>query len=93
MNINSILYQSNPISIAYGLLVKVKNHILKGGNVPMTEKEEQELKEMVKQMKKQQEVLRKEQGEEQYKHLTKQDRVTVYTNDKQAMKFWEEWDG
>lgn len=56
----------------------------------MNEKEEQELKEMVNRIKKQHEVLRKEQGGEQYKHLTKGDRVTVYTNDKQAMKFWEE---
>lgn len=56
----------------------------------MNKKEEQELKEMINYMKQQHEVLRKEQGEEQYKHLTKQDQVTVYTNDKQAMKFWEE---
>lgn len=56
----------------------------------MKKREEQELKEMVNQMKQQHEVLRKEQGDEQYKHLTTQDRITVYTNDKQAMKFWEE---
>lgn len=61
------------------------------GDLSMNEKEEQEeLKKMVNRIKKQHEVLRKEQGEEQYKHLTKQDWVTVYTNDKQAMKFWEE---
>lgn len=57
----------------------------------MNEKEEQEeLKKMVNRIKKQHEVLRKEQGDEQYKHLTTQDRITVYTNDKQGMKFWEE---
>ena len=61
-----------------------------GGDFSMDQKEEKELKEMINYMKQQHEVLRKEQGDEQYKHLTKQDRVTVYTNDKQAMKFWEE---
>lgn len=90
MNINSILYRSNPISMAYGLLVKVKNHIFKGGYVPMTEKEEKELNERLDRIEKQHEILRKAEGKEQYKDTSKGDRVIVYTNDKQAMKFWEE---
>ncbi|MBT2647892.1 hypothetical protein J7E52_14520 [Bacillus sp. ISL-34] len=50
-----------------------------------------ELNKLLNRVEKQHEELRKAKGEEgPYKDLTKQDRVTVYTNDKQAMKFWEE---
>lgn len=90
MNITSILYRSNPISIAYGLLVKVKKHIFKGGNLPMNENEEKKLYEMLDLIEKQDETLRKLTGEEQYVDKSKGDRVIIRTNDKKAMKFWEE---
>ncbi|RXZ01427.1 hypothetical protein [Fictibacillus sp. S7] len=40
---------------------------------------------------KQHDTIRKLQDDGgSYKHLDKKDTVTVYTNDKKAMKFWEE---
>ncbi|KRF67212.1 hypothetical protein ASG99_16410 [Bacillus sp. Soil768D1] len=55
----------------------------------MTEKEEKELNEMLDRIEKQHDTLRKAKGEEApYKDLTKQDKVTVYTNDKQAAEKW-----
>ncbi|WP_203289386.1 hypothetical protein [Metabacillus sp. cB07] len=51
----------------------------------------QEMKEMLKRIESQDEMIRKMKGEgEQYKDLTKGKKVTIYTNDKKAMKFWEE---
>lgn len=55
----------------------------------MTE-EEKELYEMFERINKQDESLRKLTGEKEYKHLEKTDIIKVYTNDKPAMKFWEE---
>ncbi|MDQ0271133.1 hypothetical protein [Cytobacillus purgationiresistens] len=50
-----------------------------------------EVNELLNRIEKQDEMLRKMKGEgEPYKHLTKGKYVTVYTNDKKAMKFWEE---
>ncbi|EFZ1983315.1 hypothetical protein BO063_003022 [Shigella flexneri] len=50
-----------------------------------------ELNKLLNRVEKQHEELRKITGEgETYQHLTKQKHVTVYTNDKKAMKFWEE---
>ncbi|MGE6720665.1 hypothetical protein ACQKGD_25425 [Peribacillus frigoritolerans] len=50
-----------------------------------------ELNKLLNRVEKQQEELRKETGEgETYQHLTKQKHVTVYTDDKKAMKFLEE---
>ncbi|ULM99895.1 hypothetical protein L8956_26560 (plasmid) [Peribacillus frigoritolerans] len=46
---------------------------------------------LLNRVEKQHEELRKVTGEgEPYKHLAKQKHVTVYTDDKKAMKFWEE---
>lgn len=45
---------------------------------------------MVNRIKKQHERLRKAERKEQYKDTSKGDRVIIYTNDKQGMKFWEE---
>lgn len=64
--------------------------IFKGG-VYMTEEEEKELNQMLARIEKQHDTLRKSNGEkDQYKHLEKTDVIKVHTNDKQAMKFWEE---
>ena len=64
--------------------------IFKGG-VCMTEEEEKELNQMLARIEKQHDSLRKSSGEkDQYKHLEKTDVIKVHTNDKQAMKFWEE---
>lgn len=53
--------------------------------------EEKELNEMLDRIEKQHDILRKLNGEEaEYKHLEKKDTIKVSTNDKQAMKFWEE---
>ena len=93
MNLNNLLFRSNVflLEVAQNLYLTVKNFVIKGGNIPMTEKEEKELNEMLDRIEKQHETLRKAKGEEApYKHLAKQDKVTVYTNDKKAMKFWEE---
>lgn len=60
------------------------------GRIFMNEKEEKKLIEWLDQIEKQHEQLRKAEGTEQYKDTSKGDRVIVYTNDKQAMKFWEE---
>ncbi|MGG0845511.1 hypothetical protein [Peribacillus simplex] len=50
-----------------------------------------ELNKLLNRVEEQQEELRKVTGEgEPYQHLTKQKHVTVYTDDKKAMKFWEE---
>jgi hypothetical protein len=50
-----------------------------------------EVNELLNRVEKQHEELRKLTGEgEPYQHLTKQKQVTVYTDDKKAMKFWEE---
>lgn len=73
----------------------VKNLIVKGGLTTMTDKkmteEEKELNEMLNRIEKQDATLRKLKGEgEPYKELSKGKNVTVYTNDKKAMKFWEE---
>lgn len=47
--------------------------------------------EMLNRIEKQDEMLRKIKGDgEPYKDLTKGKYVKVYTNDKKAMKFWEE---
>lgn len=61
-----------------------------GGDFSMNQKEEQELYEKLLRIEQQHEQLRKAEGTEQYKDTSKGDRVIVYTNDKQAMKFWEE---
>ena len=90
MDINSNLYRSKTVSYAYGILMTLKNNVFKGGKVSMTEKEEKELNERLDRIEKQHEILRKAEGKEQYKDTSKGDRVIVYTNDKQAMKFWEE---
>lgn len=53
--------------------------------------EEKELNGVLDRIEKQDEMIRKLKCEgESYKHLTKGKYVTVYTNDKKAMKFWEE---
>jgi hypothetical protein len=63
---------------------------MKGGLPTMTE-EEKELYERLNRLNKQDETLRKLKGEgEPYKDLSKGKNVKVYTNDKKAMKFWEE---
>lgn len=50
-----------------------------------------ELNKLLNRVEKQHEELRKVTGEgEPYQHLTKQKHVTVYTDDKKAMKFWKE---
>ncbi|MFE0507135.1 hypothetical protein ACWF7H_20270 [Peribacillus butanolivorans] len=50
-----------------------------------------EVNKLLNRVEKQHEELPKMKGEgEPYKHLTKGKCVTVYTNDKKAMKFWEE---
>ncbi|ECO1678042.1 hypothetical protein [Peribacillus frigoritolerans] len=50
-----------------------------------------EVNKLLNRVEKQHEELRKMKGEaEPYKHLTQGKYVTVYTNDKKAMKFWEE---
>ncbi|WP_375091266.1 hypothetical protein ACDZ29_27965 (plasmid) [Peribacillus sp. RS7] len=50
-----------------------------------------EVNKLLNRVEKQHEELRKITGEgEPYQHLKKQKHVTVYTNDKKAMKFWEE---
>ncbi|WP_057915936.1 hypothetical protein [Peribacillus muralis] len=50
-----------------------------------------EVNELLNRIEKQHEELRKITGEgEPYQHLMKQKHVTVYTNDKKAMKFWGE---
>ena len=56
----------------------------------MNQKEEQKLYDQLNRIEQQHEQLRKAEGTEQYKDTSKGDRVIVYTNDKQAMKFWEE---
>ena len=56
----------------------------------MNQKEEQKLYELLNRIEQQDEQIRKAEGTEQYKDTSKGDRVIVYTNDKQAMKFWEE---
>lgn len=61
-----------------------------GGDFSMNQKEEQELYEKLLQIEQQDERIRKAEGKEQYKDTSKGDRVIVYTNDKQAMEFWEE---
>ena len=61
-----------------------------GGNLPMNENEEKKLYEMLDLIEKQHETLRKATGEEQYVDKSKGDRVIIHTNDKKAMKFWEE---
>lgn len=65
-------------------------NIFKGG-VCMTEEEEKELNQMLARIEKQHDTLRKSNKEtDQYKHLEKTDVIKVHTNDKKAMKFWEE---
>jgi hypothetical protein len=61
-----------------------------GGDSSMNEKEEKKLYEMLDLIEKQHETLRKETGEEQYVDKSKGGRVIIRTNDKKAMKFWEE---
>lgn len=61
-----------------------------GGDFSVNKKEEQELNEQLNRIEQQREQLRKAEGTEQYEDTSKGDRVIVYTNDKQAMKFWEE---
>lgn len=61
-----------------------------GGDFSMNQKEEKKLYEMLDLIEKQHETLRKVTGEEQYVDKSKGDRVIIRTNDKKAMKFWEE---
>lgn len=61
-----------------------------GGDFSMNQKEEKKLYEMLDLIEKQDETLRKVTGEEQYVDISKDDRVIIRTNDKKAMKFWEE---
>ena len=56
----------------------------------MNQKEEKKLYKMLDLIEKQHETLRKVTGEEQYVDKSKGDRVIIRTNDKKAMKFWEE---
>lgn len=50
-----------------------------------------EVKELLNRIEKQDETLRKLKGKgEPYKELSKGKYVTINTNDKKAMKFWEE---
>jgi hypothetical protein len=49
-----------------------------------------EVNELLNRVKKQHEELQITGEDEPYQHLTKQKHVTVYTDDKKAMKFWEE---
>ena len=61
-----------------------------GGDFSMNQKEEKKLYKMLDLIEKQHETLRKVTGEEQYVDKSKGDRVIIRTNDKKAMKFWEE---
>ncbi|WP_199880783.1 hypothetical protein [Bacillus massiliglaciei] len=57
----------------------------------MKENEEQELYEMLDRIEKQHDVLQKGKDKDApYKHLAKQEKITVYTNEKKAMEFWKE---
>ena len=81
------------IPLRRGMTIKWLKTILANfkGGVRMTEEEEKELNQMLNRIEKQHDTLRKSNGEkDQYKHLEKTDVIKVHTNDKQAMKFWEE---
>lgn len=62
----------------------------KGVTNYMNKEEEAELEKMVDRIEKQQRILRDKNKESEYKHLDKKKSVTVHTDDKQALKFWEE---
>lgn len=82
--------------------IGIENHIMikksiKGGNYMSEEKNlseeevKQQLQKQLERIKNQDAELRRARGEkEPYKAETKDGKIVVYTNDKKAMKFWEE---
>ncbi|MGM0924673.1 MAG: hypothetical protein ACQEWW_26395 [Bacillota bacterium] len=95
MNLNNALLNQNSNSIIRKIYAWAKTTFVRGGNAAMTDKkftdEEKELMEMLNRINKQDETLRKlKKDDAPYSDLSKGKNVVIHTNDKKAMKFWEE---